>query len=413
MPSFENNPRYEPVKPVVETKTEFPQSKYYNEQPNPIGSYLGPIDASLPNADKVPLLFQPFSVKNLTLANRIVVAPMCMYSSKDGFFTDFHLVHLGAYALNGPGLIIAEATAVLPNGRITPRCAGLWSDDHIPGLKRAVDFVHAQGGKIGIQLAHAGRKASAHAPYYKADASEFWPEQVVAPTGGLLWDHHHLTPRELTLDEIQEIIQAFGDAAARAHKAGMDTVEIHGAHGYLIHNFLSPVTNHRTDHYGGSLENRARFLLEVIKAVRDNFPAEKPILLRVSATDCVEHLEGPSWELEQTVQIAHWVRDAGVDVLHVSSGGNTAQQKIKAVPGYQVPYAARIKKEVPGLHVVAVGVIINGKHAEEVLEQEQADLVAAGRTFLRNTNFALDSAVELNVKAGFAQQYSRGRTVLG
>ncbi|KAF9020203.1 hypothetical protein BGZ52_002764 [Haplosporangium bisporale] len=353
MPSFENNPRYEPVKPVVETKTEFPQSKYYTEQPNPIGSYLGPIDASLPNADKVPLLFQPFSVKNLTLANRIVVAPMCMYSSKDGFFTDFHLVHLGSYALNGPGLIIAEATAVLPNGRITPRCAGLWSDDHIPGLKRAVDFVHAQGGKIGIQLAHAGRKA------------------------------------------------------------GMDTVEIHGAHGYLIHSFLSPVTNHRTDHYGGSLENRARFLLEVIKAVRDNFPAEKPILLRVSATDCVEHLEGPSWELEQTVQIAHWVRDAGVDVLHVSSGGNTAQQKIKAAPGYQVPYAARIKKEVPGLHVVAVGVIINGKHAEEVLEQEQADLVAAGRTFLRNTNFALDSAVELNVKAGFAQQYSRGRTIHG
>ncbi|KAF9111628.1 hypothetical protein BGX27_004641 [Mortierella sp. AM989] len=192
----------------------------------------------------------------------------------------------------------------------------------------------------------------------------------------------------------------------------MDTVEIHGAHGYLIHNFLSPLTNERTDHYGGSLENRARFLIEVVKAVRANFPAEKPIFLRVSASDLVEDVvDGPSWDIEQTIQIAKWVRDAGVDVLHVSSGGNTAQQKINAVPGYQVPFAEQIKKEVPGLYVVAVGIIIDGKQAEQVLEEEKADLVAAGRGFLRHPSFALDSARDLNVKAAYSQQYSRGRTI--
>ncbi|KAF9361664.1 hypothetical protein BGX26_000616 [Mortierella sp. AD094] len=417
MPSFRNTDSteytstYEPL--ATKSRPVYPQENYYIEQPNAPGAYLGPIDADLPGADKTPLLFQPFTVKDLTIPNRIVVAPMCMYSSKDGFFTNFHLVSIGSFAINGPGLIIQEATAVQPNGRITPGCAGLWDDAHVHKLKEIVDFVHVQGGKIGIQLAHAGRKASAKAPYTNHAESDFWLDNVVAPSGGkhLQWDHHHRVPRELSVEEIQEVVNAFGSAAARAARAGMDTVEIHGAHGYLIHNFLSPLTNERTDHYGGSLENRARFLLEVVGAVRANFPAEKPILLRLSASDLVENVvDGPSWDLEQTVQIAKWVRDAGVDILHVSSGGNTAQQKINAVPGYQVPFAERIKKEVPGLHVIAVGIITNGKQAEQVLEEEKADLIAAGRGFLRQPSFALDSARDLNVKAAYSQQYSRGRT---
>ncbi|KAI1315398.1 hypothetical protein EDD11_000902 [Mortierella claussenii] len=418
MPSFKNIA--EPVsefKPLTtKPRPYFPQEDYYIEQPAAPGAYLGPINASLPDSDKAPLLFQPFSVKDLTIPNRIVVAPMCMYSSKDGFFTNFHLASIGSFAINGAGLIIQEATAVQPNGRITPGCAGLWDDAQVYKLKEIVDFVHAQGSKIGIQLAHAGRKASAKAPYTDHAEADFWRDNVVAPSGGahLQWDHHHVIPRELSIEEIQEAVQAFGAAAARAARAGMDTVEIHGAHGYLIHNFLSPLTNHRTDKYGGSLENRARFLIEVVTAVRANFPAEKPIFLRVSASDLVEQVvDGPSWDIDQTIQIAQWVRDAGVDVLHVSSGGNTAQQKINAVLGYQVPFAERIKKAVPGLLVVAVGIIIDGKQAQEVLEQEKADLVALGRGFLRHPEFALNAARELNVKAAYSQQYSRGRTIHG
>ncbi|KAG9061247.1 hypothetical protein KI688_007585 [Linnemannia hyalina] len=352
----------------------------------------------LPLPTTSPPLFQPFTIKDLTIPNRIVVTPMCIYSSLDGLFTNFHLASIGSFAINGVGLIIQEATAVLPNGRITPGCAGLWDDAQVFKLKEIVDFVHIQGGKVGIQLAHAGRK----------------PEDVIAPSGGahLQWDKHHRAPCELSFAEIQQVIDAFGAAAARAARAGMDTVEIHGAHGYLIHNFLSPLTNQRTDHYGGSLENRARFLLEVVEAVRANFPAEKPIFLRVSASDLVE-VEGieDSWEAEHTIQIAKWVRDAGVDVLHVSSGGNTSQQKILTSPGYQVPFAEQINCAVPGLAVVAAGFILDGPQAEEVLKSEKADFVAAGRTFWRHPNFALGAARELNVKAAFSQQYSRGRTI--
>ncbi|KAF9361647.1 hypothetical protein BGX26_000599 [Mortierella sp. AD094] len=393
----------------------FPQENYYIDQPAAPGAYLGPIDASLPNADKIPLLFQPFTVKSLTIANRIVVAPMCMYSSKDGFFTNFHLASIGSFAINGAGLILHEATAVLPNGRITPGCAGLWDDAHVYKLQEIADFVHAQGGKVGIQLNHAGRKASVKAPYTSHAESEFWRDNVVGPSGGeaLQWDSNHVVPRELTIDEIQEIVKAFGSAAARASRAGLDTIEIHGAHGYLIHQFLSPVSNKRADRYGGSLENRARLLIEIIHEVRSNFPAEKPIFVRISASDNVEYLNAgsSSWEIEQTIQVAEWIRDAGVDVLHVTSGGNSALQKIAPIPGYQVPFAERIKKAVPGLAVVAVGVIIDGKQAEEILREEKADLVAAARGFLNQPNFALNAARDLNVKAGFSQQYSRGRTL--
>ncbi|KAI1315395.1 hypothetical protein EDD11_000899 [Mortierella claussenii] len=381
----------------------------YTQESFRVRSPVAPGSSLSKDLEKTPLLFQPFLVKDLTIANRIVVAPMCMYSSKDGFMTDYHLAHLGSFAIHGAGLILAEATAVEPRGRISPADTGIWSDDHIPAIKRVVDFVHAQGSKMGIQLAHAGRKASANAPYDAAAfaASDYWNHDVVAPSGGadLQWDEKHRVPRALSLDEIQDVIKAFGAATIRAAKAGMDTVEIHGAHGYLIHNFLSPVTNKRTDKYGGSLENRARFLLEVIQEVRANFPAEKPIFLRISATDCVEHLEIPSWEIEQAVQVSKWAKAAGVDVIHVSSGGNTALQKVAYSPGYQVHFAERIRKDVPGLPVIAVGSITGGKQAEEILEQGKADLIAAARAFLKHPSFASDAARELGVEISYSPQY--------
>ncbi|KAF9178808.1 hypothetical protein BGZ51_007454 [Haplosporangium sp. Z 767] len=381
-----------------------PQTQFFIEQPVAPGSYVAPVDASLPDADKVPLLFQPITIKNLTLANRVVVAPMCQYSSKDGFMGDYHLVHLGQFALGGAGLILIEATAVEARGRISPDDTGIWSDSHIPGIKRVVDFVHGHGSKIGIQLNHAGRKSSVPGHYRKSEPSDLWLDEVVGPTGDLRWDDKHFIPRELSLDEISEVIKAFGAAARRAEQAGVDTVEIHAAHGYLLHQFLSPVTNKRTDKYGGSLENRARMLLETIAEVRANFPAEKPIFVRISASDNVEHLEGPSWDIEQTVQVAKWIRDAGVDVLHVSSAGNTADQKIAYAPAYLVPYAERVKKEVPGLLVIAVGVITNGKQAEAILQEGKADMVAAGRAFLRYPTLVYNLAKDLNVVPRYVSQ---------
>ncbi|KAG0054189.1 hypothetical protein BGZ83_011799 [Gryganskiella cystojenkinii] len=394
------------------TSQVYAEERFHIDQKVAPGTYLGPINDQLPGADKVPLLFQPFQVKNLSIANRVVVAPMCMYSSEDGFMTNFHLAHLGSFAIHGAGLVIAEASAVEPRGRISPQDAGIWDDAHIHKIKEIADFIHAQGSKMGIQLAHAGRKASMPPPYSTVAESDYWREDVVAPSGGeeLRWNETFAAPRELSVEEIQQTVKAFGKAAARAAKAGLDIVEIHGAHGYLIHNFLSPVTNKRTDQYGGSLENRARILLEVIQEVRANFPAEKPIFLRVSASDLVENvIQGPSWDIEQTVQIAKWVKEAGVDVLHVSSGGNVAQQSIKAFPGYQVPFAEQVKKHVPGLAVIAVGIITGGKQAEQVLDDEKADLIAVARGFLRDPSFVMHAAKELNVKAKFSQQYERGR----
>ncbi|KAF9170910.1 hypothetical protein BGX21_008236 [Mortierella sp. AD011] len=362
-----------------------------------------------------PLLFQPFSVKDLTIANRLVVAPMCMYSSKDGYMTDFHLVHLGSFAINGAGLVLAEATAVDPRGRISPADAGIWSDDHIPAIKRVADFVHSQGSKFGIQLAHAGRKASVNAPYDPEAFSEteYWRDDVVGPSGGpeSRWDERHAVPRALAVSEIQDVVKAFGAAAARAAKAGADTVEIQSVHGYLIHQFLSPVSNQRTDQYGGSLENRARLMLEVIKEVRANFPAEKPIFMRISGSDCVEHLDIRSWDIEQTVQVSKWAKEAGVDVLHLSSAGNTPLQKVAYAPGYQVHYAERVRKEVPGLPVIAVGSITGGKQAQEILESGKADLIAGARIFLKQPSFVLEAARELVVEVAYAPQYSLAKTL--
>ncbi|KAF9156289.1 hypothetical protein BG015_006333 [Linnemannia schmuckeri] len=309
----------------------------------------------------LPLLFQPF------IANRIVVAAMSMYSSKDGFMTDFQLEHLGSYALHGARLIFAEASAVEARGRITPGCAGIYSDNHVPGVKRVVDFVHSTGGKIGVRLFHAGRK-------------------------------------------IQDIVKAFGAAAVRADEAGMDTVEIQGAYGYLIHTFLSPITNHRTDRYGGSLENRSRLLLEVVREVRANFSAEKPIFLRLSVSDCVEHLSNiSSIVIEEAVQVAQWAKDAGLDVIHGAAGENTPLEVIPRFPGYMVHYAARIRQDVPGFAVVAVGAINSAKQAQEIVEARKADLVAAASAFLKRPTFALDAGRELGVDVAYAPQYGFAR----
>ncbi|KAF9364001.1 hypothetical protein BGX34_002806 [Mortierella sp. NVP85] len=383
-----------------------PEEQFFVEQPIAPGTYVSAVDETLPGADKAPLLFQPFSIKNLTIQNRVVVAPMCQFSSKDGFMGDYHLVHLGQFALGGAGLILIEATAVEARGRISTDDTGIWDDAHIPGIKRVIDFVHGHGGKIGIQLGHAGRKSSLPSFYRKVDPSELWLDEVVGPVGGDRYDQTHHVPRELTLDEIPEVIKAFGAAARRANEAGADTVEIHSAHGYLLHQFLSPVTNKRTDQYGGSLENRARLLLEVIAEVRKNFPAKKPIFVRVSASDNVEHLDYPSWDIEETVQAAKLIRDAGADVLHISSGGNVAEQKIQYAYSYQVPFAERVKKEVPGLTVIAVGVITGGKQAEEILQEGKADLVAVARGFLRNPSFVYNAAKELNVRPRYISQYN-------
>ncbi|KAF9110484.1 hypothetical protein BGX27_006279 [Mortierella sp. AM989] len=385
----------------------FSTSQVYNQESFRIKPSVAP-GTSI--GKDTPLLFQPFNVKDLTIVNRLIVAPMCMYSSKNGFMTDFHLVHLGSFAINGAGLVLAEATAVEPRGRISPSDTGIWSDDHIPAIKRVVDFIHSQGSKFGIQIAHAGRKASTKAPYNPEafSASEYWNNDVVGPSGGpeFRWDEKHVVPRALTVSEIQDIVKLFGAAAARAAKAGADTVEIQSVHGYLLHQFLSPISNQRTDQYGGSLENRARLMLEVVKEVRANFPAEKPIFMRISGSDCVEHLDIPSWDIEQTVQVSKWAKEAGVDVLHVSSAGNTPLQKVAYSPGYQVHYAERIRNEVPGLAVVAAGSITGGKQSQEILESGKADLISAARGFLKHPSFALDAARDLGVKVAYAPQYN-------
>ncbi|KAG0295416.1 hypothetical protein BGZ96_011789 [Linnemannia gamsii] len=386
----------------------FPQESFRIKPPVAPGSGV-PSDKETP----LPLLFQLFTVKNLTIANRIVVAAMSMYSSKDGFMTDYHLVHLGSYALHGVGLIFAEASAVEPRGRITPGCAGIYCDDHIPGIKRIVDFVHSTGGKIGVQLFHAGRKASGrpkHTPEVFGP-EEYWNDDVVAPSGGLDFqrDNWRHIPRALSIEEIQDVVKAFGAAAARADKAGMDTVEIQGAYGYLIHTFLSPITNHRTDQYGGSLENRARLLLDVIREVRANFNAEKPIFLRLSVSDGVEHLNTPSFVIEEAVKVAKWAKDAGLDVIHVAAGGNTPLEKIPRFPGYLVHYASHIRQNVPGLPVIAVGTIKSGKQAQDIVESGKADLVAAASSFLKHPTFALDAGRELGVDVTYAPQYAFAR----
>lgn len=352
-----------------------------------------------------PLLFQSIKLKDLQLPNRVVVSPMCMYSAgADGAAHQFHLVHYGQYALGGAGLIFTEATAVTPEGRISPQDLGLWNDQQMVQLGHITDFVHKHGAKIGIQLAHAGRKASTYAPGrgkgWVPEAEGGWI--VVGPDGNA---YHELlgAPRILSTDDLQGVVKAFADAARRAQMAGFDAVEIHAAHGYLLHQFMSSLSNTRTDDYGGSFENRVRLTLEVVRAVHDVWPKHLPIFVRISATDWAEG----GWNLEESTELARLLDREGVDVLDVSSGGLTHAQQITVGPAYQTPFAAHIKQNVPDLQVMTVGQIETPQAAEAILQAGQADLIALARPFLRDPHWAQRAARELGLTPELPNAYAR------
>lgn len=354
-------------------------------------------------------LFTPLTIKSVTLKNRIVISPMCQYSAKDGFANDWHLVHLGSRAVGGAGLIIQEATAVSPEGRITPGDLGLWRDVQMEKLKSIVSFVHAQSSLIGIQLAHAGRKASHDLPWkggkqltpqtpQNADA---W--QTVAPSA-IPFLEGTQAPTALTINEIKKVIDDFKKATVRAVEVGYDVLEIHAAHGYLIHEFLSPLTNQRNDVYGGSFENRIRLLLEIINGAQEIWPSNKPLFVRISASDWADG----GWNIDESVELAKLIKQQGVDVMDCSSGGAVVHQKIALAPGYQVPFSERIKKET-GMMTGAVGLITAARQAEEILITGKADLILIARESLRNPYFPLQAAQELSEDMVWPDQYLRAK----
>lgn len=357
---------------------------------------------------KVPTLFTPLKLRDATLRNRIIVAPMCQYSTAEagpqiGALTPYHITTLGHYALKGAGLVFVEASGVQPNGRISPHCPGIWSDDQIPGLKAVADMVKSQGALCGIQLAHAGRKSSTCAPFINARFKRpsvratkevgGWPDDVVGPSGGeeFAWDGKPLSdatggfypPRELSTAEIKQLVQDWADAAKRSVKAGVDVIEIHGAHGYLIHQFLSPITNRRTDQYGGSFENRTRLLVEIVNAIRAVIPASMPLFLRLSSTEWMDETEPGkkygSWDVASTIEISKIVADLGVDLLDVSSGGNAPQQRINMFDSkdYQTKIAAQIRKELraagKSMFIGAVGLITEAEQARDIVDIEEGE----------------------------------------
>lgn len=432
------------------------------------GTPLDPPNGTGGSTQQIPTLFNPLQIRSKTLRNRTIVAPMCQYSTAEsgpqtGALTPYHISTLGHYALKGAALVFIEATGVQPNGRISPNCPGLWSDDQIPGVKAVADFVHAQGALCGLQLAHAGRKASTVAPFIasrfkkpsvRADVSVGgWPDDVVAPSGGeaFTWDGKasndpdggFWAPRELSLDDIDALVQAWVDAAARAVKAGVDVVEIHGAHGYLIHQFLSPVTNRRTDRYGGSFENRTRLLVEIVKALRAAIPEDMPLFLRLSSTEWLEETEigkqHGSWDVASTIELAKIVSELGVDFLDVSSGGNHPQQRINMFQSkdYQTRIAAQVRRELRAagsqMLVGAVGLITEAEQARGIVEDENgstikeeaeaakaitdasekkepmADAVLVARQFMREPEWVLRVAWQLGVNVAWPGQFDRVR----
>jgi len=343
----------------------------------------------------MPNLFDPLTIKSITLRNRIGVSPMCMYSSEDGLANDWHLMHLGARAAGGAALVIAEATAVVPEGRITPGDAGLWADKHVEPLVRINRFVKQQGAVPGIQLAHAGRKASAARPWeggaHLADSAGGWP--TVAPSAVGFGDALTKVPHALTIEDIVSVQTAFVAATKRALAAGYEWLELHGAHGYLAHQFLSPLSNHRTDRYGGSFEHRIRFLLETTRAVRAVWPEHLPLTVRLSCTDWVEG----GWTINESVELARQLKAAGVDLINCSSGGAAVGAKIPVGAGYQVPFADRIRREA-GIATAAVGLITDPMQADHIVRHGQADLVLLARELLRDPNWPLHAARALHVK---------------
>jgi 2,4-dienoyl-CoA reductase-like NADH-dependent reductase (Old Yellow Enzyme family) len=352
-------------------------------------------------------LFSPLTIKDITLKNRVVVSPMCQYSSVNGFANDWHLVHLGSRAVGGAALVIQEATAVLPEGRITYADMGLWKDEHIAKLQQIVAFIEQQGAVAGIQLAHAGRKASCEVPWKggKQIQSGEHSWQPVAPSP-LPFYETDTTPKEVSKEDIQTIIAGFKAAAQRALTAGYKVVEIHAAHGYLINEFCSPLSNKRTDEYGGSFENRIRLLLEVTEAIQTVWPSGYPLFVRISASDWVEG----GWTIEDSVQLATILKNKNVDLADASSGGISPLAKIPVGPGYQVPFAARIKKET-GILTGAVGMITGATQAEEILTSGQADLIIIARELLRDPYFPFHAALELGDDISWPDQYARAKPV--
>lgn len=351
------------------------------------------------------LLFSPLELRGLTVKNRIFVSPMCMYSAQDGIPNEWHLVHLGSRAVGGAGLITIEATGVVPEGRITPGCLGLWSMAQVEKFKPITAFIKQQNAIPAIQLAHAGRKAS---------CSLGWQgSKPISPTEGgwkivgpspLAFNEGYQVPHEMTVEEIQHLVQDFAKSAQLALKAGFQCIELHMAHGYLMHQFLSPYSNHRTDSYGGSFENRTRFPLEVVDAVRKVVPDDFPLIARISATDWKEG----AWDLEQSIRLAEDLEKHGVDLIDCSTGGNIPGVKIPLTPGYQVPFAEQIKK-VAGVKTGAVGLITDPHKAEEILQKGQADAIFLARELLRDPYWPLHAAKKLGVEVPWPLQYERAK----
>ncbi|KAF8195997.1 NADPH dehydrogenase [Pholiota molesta] len=417
-----------------------PNTPYFTPIQNPpAGTALDP----QPDGKPIPKLFQPLRIRGVEFQNRIWLSPLCQYSAENGFVTPWHMAHLGGIFTRGPGHTMIEATAVVPNGRITPQDAGIWSDAHIAPLKALTTFAHSQSQKIGIQLAHAGRKASNVAPWISGSpiaSKEIggWPDDVVAPSA-IPYDVGHIVPRALTVEEIKGIVQAFVDAAKRSVEAGFDVIEIHAAHGYLLSEFLSPVSNKRTDDYGGSFENRIRIVLEIADGMRSVIPESMPLFVRVSGTDWVEDTlpNEPSWRVEDTARLAPILYEHGVDLIDISSGGVSPKQKIggpvpaytkEKMRAYQAPFAKTTMKAVGAdapypsskvaptsankrperILVATVGSINSGKQAEELLDEGYADVVMVGRHFTKDPGAVWSFADELDVQIRLASQIGWG-----
>ena len=350
-------------------------------------------------------LFSPLTIKSITLRNRIVVSPMCQYSSADGFANDWHLVHLGSRAVGGAALIIQEATAVVPDGRITYGDMGIWKDEHIEKLTSITRFIKENGAVAGIQLAHAGRKASCEKPWIAdrqiTEGENYW--QTVSASA-IPFREGDMIPHALTIEEIKQLVTEFKNATVRSLAAGFQVLEIHAAHGYLINQFLSPFTNKRTDEYGGSFENRVRFLMEIVAAVQQSWPAELLLFVRISATDWADG----GWTLEDSIVLATLLKNNNVDLVDASTGGTLQGIKIPLVPGYQVPFAEAIKKQ-SGILTGAVGLINEAGQAETILQEQQADLIFIARGFLQDPYFALHAAKKLDVNIEWPVQYARAK----
>lgn len=351
-------------------------------------------------------LFTPLTIRDVVFDNRAWVSPMCQYSATDGVIGDWHLVHLGSFATGGAGLVMAEASAVTPEGRISLYCPGLWNEAQVEAWSRVTNFIHSQNSKAGIQLAHAGRKGSTTAPWddHLIASAEEGGWTAVAPSA--IAFEGYPVPRALSTEELSDVVTSFADAARRAIAAGFDLVEIHAAHGYLLHQFLSPLSNRRTDNYGGSFENRIRLLCEVAKAVRDAIPDGAPLFVRISATD---YAPG-GWDLEESIELSTALGKLGVDLIDVSSGGNVSGVKIPVGPGYQVSFSDEIRNKT-SIPTSAVGLIVDPEQAEEIIATGKADATMLARAMLRNPRWAMNAAEKLGDYIPWPVQFDRARTL--